>query len=60
MELDYKPMLEGKTVFEPDSRRTSLLDQYGNPIYVVPKRDPIGFVRFPVTAGGNDERTIQP
>lgn len=57
MEFDHKPMPEGKVVFEPDSRRTSLLDQHGNPIIVVPKRDPIGFVHFLVTVGGNNERT---
>ena len=41
---EEKPMLEGKTVHEPEPVNTGLLDKDGNEIIRV--MDQIGFVRF--------------
>lgn len=38
------PMIEGKTVHEPEPRDTGLIDKDGNKIWRV--MSPIGFVRF--------------
>lgn len=39
---DDKPMLEGKTIFEPEPVKTGLLDKDGQPLYRV--RASIGFI----------------